>query len=92
MPSEISRILYLPPEVATQIRSSTAIPSLSTVVLGLLENALDANASNIQINVDCRRGACTVEDNGDGIKPSEFLEDGGLGKPYCERHQIPRLY
>ena len=78
------RILRLPAEVAAQIKSSTVIPSLANVVVSLVENALDAQAAKIRINVDYVRGACTVEDDGHGIPPQEFLEDGGLGKPCCE--------
>ncbi|KAL9066168.1 MAG: hypothetical protein Q9161_007761, partial [Pseudevernia consocians] len=75
-------ILPLPPEVAAQINSSTTITSLSIVVLGLLANSLDAGARRVEINVDLRRGAVSVEDDGNGIPPKEFGENGGLGKPY----------
>ncbi len=76
-------ILPLPLDVAVLIKSSTAITSLPQVVLGLLENALDAGAGNIQISIDVRRGDCKVEDDGDGIRPGEFAADGGLGKRHC---------
>ena len=79
-----SSILPLPPEVAAQIKSSTTITSLSTVILGLLANSLDADARRVDINVDVRRGTATVEDDGDGIPPKEFGEFGGLGKPSRE--------
>ena len=84
MPNTIPSILPLPPEVAAQIKSSTTITSLSTVVLGLLANSLDADARRVDINVDLRRGAAWVEDDGIGIPPQEFGEYGGLGKPYRE--------
>ncbi|KAL6714849.1 DNA mismatch repair protein [Lecanora helva] len=80
MGDESRPILPLPPEVAAQIKSSTAIPSLINVALGLVENSLDAEASKITVNVDFIRGAVTVEDNGIGIPPKEFNDDGGLGK------------
>ena len=89
MPNTPPSILPLPPEVAAQIRSSTTIPSLSTVVLGLLANSLDADASRINISVDLRRGAASVEDDGNGIPPKEFGEHGGLGKPYREVDILP---
>lgn len=76
-------ILPLPAEVAAQIKSSTAIVTLSGVLLELLKNALDAKSSKIEATVDFARGACTVEDNGLGIPPQEFREEGGLGKLYC---------
>ena len=76
-------ILPLPEEVVAQIKSSTAITSLIGVVLELLKNALDARASKVEATVDFARGGCLVEDNGLGIAPSEFTEDGALGKLYC---------
>ena len=82
MPNTTSSILPLPLEVAAQIRSSTTINSLSTVILGLLANSLDADARRVDINIDLRRGGASVEDDGDGIPPQEFGEYGGLGKPY----------
>ena len=77
-------ILPLPPEVAAQIKSSITITSLSIVVLGLLANSLDADSRRVDINVDLRRGAASVEDDGIGIPPKEFGENGGLGKSYRE--------
>ena len=84
MQTTTSPILPLPPEVAAQIKSSITITSLSIVVLGLLANSLDADARRVDINVDLRRGAASVEDDGIGIPPKEFGEDGGLGKSYRE--------
>ena len=77
-------ILPIPPEVATEIRSSTVITTLTSVVFGLLVNSLDADAHRIDISVEFGRGAVSVEDDGFGIPPNEFTEAGGLGKPYCE--------
>ena len=73
----------LPDDVVAQIKSSAAIVSLGGVVLELLKNSLDANASRIEATVDFVRGGCTVEDDGQGILPQEFKEDGGLGRLYC---------
>ena len=76
-------ILPLPEDVVAQIKSSTAIVSLTGAVLELLKNALDAGASKVDATVDFARGGCSVEDNGLGIAPSEFRDEGGLGKLYC---------
>lgn len=76
-------ILPLPDYVVAQITSSTAIVSLTDVVLELLKNSLDAKATRVDAVVDFARGGCLVEDNGLGISPLEFAEDGGLGKLYC---------
>ena len=70
-------------EVVAQIKSSTAIVSLTGVVLELVKNSLDAKASRIDVTINFARGGCTVEDDGLGIPPAEFDEDGGLGKLYC---------
>ncbi|CBX92283.1 similar to DNA mismatch repair protein (Mlh3) [Plenodomus lingam JN3] len=71
-------ILPLPDDVAAQVKSSTAIVSVSHVVLELLKNALDAKATRIEAAVDFARGGCTVEDDGVGIPPIEFRHQGGL--------------
>ncbi|OCL09930.1 hypothetical protein AOQ84DRAFT_338228 [Glonium stellatum] len=76
-------ILPLPTDVVTQIKSSTAIICLSGVIVELLKNSLDAGATKVEITVDFARGGCIVEDNGLGISPTEFREEGGLGKMYC---------
>ncbi|KAJ9142581.1 DNA mismatch repair protein MLH3 [Coniochaeta hoffmannii] len=73
-------IKQLPSDVAAQIQSSIAIASLNSVILGLVRNSLDAQSFKINISVDYRRGNCSVEDDGLGIAPAEFLESGGLGK------------
>ncbi|SPO03544.1 related to dna mismatch repair homologue (hpms2) [Cephalotrichum gorgonifer] len=72
----------LPRHVAQQIKSSVTITSLNDTVNGLVKNALDAEASTVNIYLDYARGNCTVEDNGIGIPPSEFHPDGGLAKPH----------
>jgi DNA mismatch repair protein MLH3 len=56
------------------------ITSLNGVICELVKNSLDAEATRITISIDYSRGNCWVEDNGLGILPSEFRQDGGLGK------------
>jgi hypothetical protein len=70
----------LPSKVIAQIKSSIAITSLNGVVAELFKNSLDASSSKIDITVDYLRGTCIVEDDGLGIPPAEFREEGGLGK------------
>ncbi|KAL5425389.1 hypothetical protein PMIN04_002570 [Paraphaeosphaeria minitans] len=83
MTARRSAILPLPADVVAQIKSSTAIVSLNGVLLELLKNALDAKASKVEATIDFARGACVIEDNGLGIAPSDFRDEGGLGKLYC---------
>ncbi|CAI9632790.1 unnamed protein product [Alternaria burnsii] len=78
-----ANILPLPEHVVAQIKSSTAIVSLTGVVLELLKNSLDAKATKVEAAIDFARGGCSVQDDGLGISPLEFREEGGLGKLYC---------
>lgn len=73
----------LPGDVVAQIKSSVVITSLNNVICGLVKNALDAEATKINLTVDYSRGNCSIEDNGVGIPPSEFKDAGGLGKLHC---------
>ncbi|OAQ88852.1 MLH3 protein [Purpureocillium lilacinum] len=73
-------IRQLPDHVVDKLKSSAAVTSLNSVVCGLITNSLDASATRINVRLDFVRGDCLVEDDGIGIEPREFLEDGGLGK------------
>ena len=77
-----ARILPLSEDAISRINSSKQITSLSGVILALLENALDAEATKIDISVNFARGSCIVEDNGKGISSVESSEHGGLGKTH----------
>jgi hypothetical protein len=79
-----SSICPLPPDVIAQIKSSSSVTSLGGVILELLKNSLDGDATKIELAVDFSKGACIVEDNGLGIEPREFGESGGLLKLYCK--------
>lgn len=80
----------LPREVIAQIKSSTTIISLNGVVCELVKNSLDASSTKVDITVDYSRGSCVVEDDGIGILPTEFGEDGALGKLYREKPPFKR--
>ena len=58
----------------SQVQSSIRITSLGDVVLGLLDNSLDAGASRVHISLDAEHGSCTVEGDGLGISPNRFDE------------------
>ncbi|KAK0388050.1 hypothetical protein NLU13_4294 [Sarocladium strictum] len=73
-------IKQLPQDVIDKIKSTVAITSMNGVVDSLLRNSLDSSATKIHVAVDYAKGDCSVEDNGQGILPTEFQSDGGLGK------------
>jgi DNA mismatch repair protein MLH3 len=77
-------LLPLPASVVAKIKSSIVINTLNDAVLELFKNSLDASSTRVEINVDYGRGGCVIEDDGLGIPPTEFHEDGGLGKLYRE--------
>ncbi|EAW10111.1 putative DNA mismatch repair protein (Mlh3) [Aspergillus clavatus NRRL 1] len=82
MPLDDHKIRPLPPDAVAKIKSSTSITHLNGVIVELVKNALDANARTVFVTVDIQRGGCMVEDDGDGIPPSEFGSQGGLGKAH----------
>lgn len=58
-------------ETRTKLRSTQILTSLPTIISELLQNAIDAGASQIDIGVDCTEWSCWVMDNGSG-----FTKDG----------------
>ncbi|KAJ5712793.1 hypothetical protein N7493_009261 [Penicillium malachiteum] len=82
MSSTKAAIQALPSDVAAKIKSSTSITNLNGVILELLKNALDAGAKTVHISVDFKRGGCIVEDDGTGIRQTEFESTGGIGKAH----------
>ena len=81
--TQLGTILPLAADVVAQIKSTSIITSLEDAIIGLLQNSLDSGASRITISVTFRRGGCAVEDDGSGILPINFGEDGRLGKMHC---------
>lgn len=68
----MGRIAILPPEVASKIAAGEVITRPASVVKELVENALDAGADRIFIEiVDGGRRLIRVIDNGSGMAPEE---------------------
>lgn len=66
-----------------RIQSAVQILSLTDVVVELVKNALDAQASSIRAVLNYATGYCSVLDNGHGIPAKEFSKDGRLARVYC---------
>ncbi|KAF6762215.1 histidine kinase-like ATPase [Ephemerocybe angulata] len=64
MSAEIERI-DLPTQ--SRLRSTQILTSMPQIVSELLQNALDAEASVIEIGLDAQEWTCWVKDNGHGL-------------------------
>ena len=70
----MERIALLPPEVANKIAAGEVVERPSSVVKELVENALDAGATHLEIALtDAGKTLIRVTDNGRGIHPDDFL-------------------
>ncbi|MGQ9837682.1 MAG: DNA mismatch repair endonuclease MutL [Cyanobacteriota bacterium] len=68
------KIQPLPPERIAQMAAGEVIDSLAAAMRELVENALDAQATRIQVQVWPRRWQIRVRDNGQGIPASELAQ------------------
>ncbi|KAG2208721.1 hypothetical protein INT47_007820 [Mucor saturninus] len=63
----IKSIQLLDSSVIEQLRSSLVITTLPQCIKELINNAIDANATSIDISLDIEKFSLQVNDNGDGI-------------------------
>ncbi len=91
MAAKAQSIRPLPPESQAKIRSSVIITSLNDVIVGLLENALDACATSVEIRLDYVKGYCSVSDDGVGIPEEEFALEGHLGSLHYTSKLDPKV-
>lgn len=76
-----ARICELPQDTKDQLRSTFLIQTLPSCIVELVQNALDAQARNIEVAVSLANWECRVTDNGIGIEPSSLEL---IGKRYRE--------
>ena len=76
-PGEARQITSLPSATTSLLRSTLVIPSLPAALVELVQNALDAQATRIDVSVDLDRWTIKCEDNGIGITRSELSKIAG---------------
>jgi DNA mismatch repair protein MLH3 len=76
----------LPDATRSKIRSTQILTSLPQIVSELVQNSLDAGASQIDIGFDTEEWACWVQDNGTGVSKDGLclLAKGLEGGRYSE--------
>lgn len=65
-------ILKLPPETRSQLLAQFTIDTLPSAVRELLQNSIDAGATDIEIRLDLISFSVYVQDNGTGIAQNEL--------------------
>lgn len=75
----MTSIAKLPQSSRTFLRSTTILTSLPQIIHELVQNSLDANASQIDISLNMDLWQCWVRDNGHGIDKTDMrvLAKGG---------------
>lgn len=70
----LNRIHALPLHLANQIAAGEVIERPASVVKELIENSIDARASQIDINIDgAGSQLISIQDNGEGIHPDDLI-------------------
>lgn len=74
---KIGVIKPLPTKTTSLLRSTLIIPSLPSILIELVQNSLDAKASNITVSFELDNWTIKCEDDGYGLTNLEMLKVGG---------------
>ncbi|KIL00522.1 hypothetical protein PAXRUDRAFT_129656 [Paxillus rubicundulus Ve08.2h10] len=87
-----SPMKQLSAETRSKLRSTQILTSLSSIISELLQNSIDAGASQIDIGVDCGEWSCWVMDNGSGFAKaglSKIGQDSEYGRYNSSKAYTP---
>lgn len=71
--SPSNELQQLPSHTQAKLRSTQILVSLPQIISELVQNSLDADASQIDIGVDCEDWSCWVRDDGRGISKADLV-------------------
>mgnify|MGYP001590390189 FL=1 len=70
-------VAALPARTTSLLRSSLVIPSIPSILVELVQNALDAQANTVDLFFDLERWSIKIEDNGWGLSRDNLGRVGG---------------
>ncbi|PPQ78227.1 hypothetical protein CVT25_015546 [Psilocybe cyanescens] len=93
MSETLPAIERLPLPTQAKLRSAQILTTFPQIISELLQNSLDADATHIDIGIDCKQWMCWVRDNGHGITKDdlELMEQAGnAGRYNSSKDYVPR--
>ncbi|KIP02103.1 hypothetical protein PHLGIDRAFT_112417 [Phlebiopsis gigantea 11061_1 CR5-6] len=79
-PARNHELSLLPKATQSRLRSTQIIVSLPQLVSELVQNALDADAGQVEVGVDCEDWSCWVRDDGKGLSKQDLTALESVGR------------
>jgi len=89
--SDNKEIAKLSEHTQARLRSTQILTTLPQIVSELIQNSLDAQASHIDVGLNCDEWMCWVSDDGLGISKQDLESFGGEDDSMRYREEIRPL-